>query len=42
MVAQGYVRSTPWPPFAAGGPAAPGIMAPSLRGRIMNFVRGPA
>jgi predicted nicotinamide N-methyase len=43
MVAQGYVRSTPWPPFASGGPApasAPVASAPvSLRGRIMNFVR---
>jgi ETFB lysine methyltransferase len=38
MIAQGYVRSTPWPGFASGGPAAPG--PPSLRGRIMRFIRG--
>ena len=37
MAAQGYVRSTPWPAFASGGPA-PGTS--SLRGRIMRFIRG--
>jgi predicted nicotinamide N-methyase len=37
MVAQGYVRSTPWAPFASGGLVAnPG----SLRGKILSFTRG--
>jgi predicted nicotinamide N-methyase len=42
MLAQGYVRSTPWPPFASGvsAPSGASTAPPSLRGRIMNFVRG--
>jgi predicted nicotinamide N-methyase len=34
MVAQGYLRSEPWGRFA-------GAAGPSLRGRILSFVRGP-